>query len=474
MKTQPHDRLPDFYELAVAAHLSILLVGVSWAFGGNADWVRTPISIWGSLGIVLSITILARERMRIEVLPGTFLWALPVIVLNGVVALSCLTPGFRVVTFRGEDLFMPLYVSWYIPSTAKSGLSFQALWLFDGLYFSCLNLALAVRSRHIIRVVFATAVGNALVLSVFGIVQKLNGSNGIFFGLVRSPQDFFFSSFVYDNHWGAFVILMTGACIGLVLRYIESTRGSGFFRGPALMGLVATGLLATTVPLSGARACTLLLALMLGLALIRGIPRVSSALRLSGLSTAGALAAMALIAAIAIAGFWMTAGNAITARIVKTREQAAVMWTDGGLGSRGILYRDTLRMARDRLLFGWGMGSYPTVFTLYNSIRPNRDGIPQVYHDAHSDWLQSLAEIGLAGTGLIGAAAVLPSIAIGRHRVSPLPFFLLCGCVLVAAYSLIEFPFGNVAVVLAWWLCFFGAVQYIRLTPPHKAAQTGA
>jgi len=128
-------------------------------------------------------------------------------------------------------------------------------------------------------------------------------------------------------------------------------------------------------------------------------------------------------------------------------------------------------MARDRPLFGWGMGSYPTVFSLYNSIKPNLDRLPQVYHDAHSDWLQSLAELGLAGTALLGAAVALPSLALRRRRLSPLPFFLLCGCAIVAAYSLIEFPFGNVAVVLAWWLCFFGAIQYIRLTPPQGGGQ---
>jgi O-antigen ligase len=471
VKPPPRHRRPDLTELAVAAHICVLVIGVSWAFGGNADWVRTPISIWGSVGIILSISILARGRARGEVLPGTFHWAWPIVALNGLVALSCLTPGFRVVTFRSEVLFMPLHVDWYVPSTAKAGVSLRALWLFDGLYFSCLNLALAVRRRHIIRVIFATAVGNALVLSVFGIVQKLAGSTGIFFGLVRSPQDYFFSSFVYDNHWGAFVILMMGPCIGLALRYIEGEQGKGFFRGPASMGLVAACLLATSVPLSGSRAGTLLIALMLVIALFRGIPRISGALRHSGVSTTSALAGIAIVGAIAVAGFWMTAGDAIEARAIKTREQAAAMWAERGLGSRGILYRDTLRMARDRPLFGWGMGSYPTVFSLYNSIKPNLDKLPQVYHDAHSDWLQSLAELGVAGTSLLGAAVALPSLSLRRRRISPLPSFLLCGCVIVAAYSLIEFPFGNVAVVLAWWLCFFGAIQYIRLTSPRGGNQ---
>src|ERR1035438_6081421 len=125
----------------------------------------------------------------------------------------------------------------------------------------------------------------------------------------------------------------------------------------------------------------------------------------------------------------MTSPATIQARTSKTREQIAAMWAAGGIGSRSVLYHDTWRMARDRLLFGWGMGSYPVVFSLYNSQESKVDRLPVIYHDAHSDWLQSAAELGLAGTALIGAAAALPALAVRRMRVTTLPFFLLSGCV---------------------------------------------
>jgi hypothetical protein len=57
---------------------------------------------------------------------------------------------------------------------------------------------------------------------------------------------------------------------------------------------------------------------------------------------------------------------------------------------------------------------------------------------------------------------------------TPIPYFLLSGCLLVALYSWVEFPFGNVAVTLAWWLCFFAAVQYARLTDAHSAPDAAA
>jgi hypothetical protein len=77
-----------------------------------------------------------------------------------------------------------------------------------------------------------------------------------------------------------------------------------------------------------------------------------------------------------------------------------------------------------------------------------------------------VAEIGVAGTALVGAAVLQPLAAVRRRRLSALPLFLLAGCALVAGYAWIEFPFGNVAVVLTWWLLFFSAVQYMRLSDP--------
>jgi O-antigen ligase len=460
-------------ELAVAAQVAVFVVGVSWAFGGNADWVRTPISIWGSIGMALTLTLLAGRGPRGRIIAGTIPWAWPVVILAAVVAVSCLTPGFRYLAFGKDTLMMPERVDWWIPTCTRPGTAIRALWLFAGIYFSCLNIALAVGRRRVIRFLLGVAVGNALALSAFGTVQKLAGSTGIYFGAVKSPQNYFFASFVYDNHWGAFTILMLGACVGLIFRYAHGTRGEGFFHGPAFAGLVAACVIAISIPLSGSRACTLLLAVLAAIAAVRGIPRVSRALRHSGATPTVTFAAMALAAVLTIGAAWFVAGDVIQARASKTKEQVAAMWAQGGIGSRTILYHDTWRMAHTRILFGWGMGSFPAVFPLFNTQESKIDRIPVVYHDAHSDWIQSVAEVGFLGTALIGAAALLPMLAARKARVTPIPYFLITGMLLVAAYAWVEFPFGNVAVVLGWWLCFFCAVQYSRLSDaPEEPARS--
>lgn len=453
-------------ETIVGLHVCLLLVAVTWAFGGNADWVRVPIALFGTLGPALSIILLARRTTRADVPAGVAAWALPVLLLNALVACSCLTPGLKPLGAAGVEVLMPVYRSAFRPSAAQAAVSLRSLWIFDALYFSCLNIALFVRGRRTIRLILAVAVVNALALSVFGTVQKLTGAEGLYFGRFPSPQVHFFASFVYDNHWGAFVLLVMGACIGLTLRYAFGRRGEGLLRGPAALGMLSGALICLSVPLSGARACTLLLCVLVAVAAARGLPALSRSLEMSGLSRAGARAALACAALACLGAAWYVAGDVIQGRAAKTREQLADAWSQRGLGSRSVLYADTLRMARDRPLFGWGMGSYPLVFHLYNTQRPHGDLIPVVYHDAHSDWLQSLAEIGAVGTALIGAAVILPALALRRARLTPVPFYLLAGCGLVGAYAWVEFPFGNLAVVYSWWLCYLCAVTYARLGAP--------
>ena len=133
-----------------------------------------------------------------------------------------------------------------------------------------------------------------------------------------------------------------------------------------------------------------------------------------------------------------------------------------------MLYHDTWRMARERLLFGWGMGSYPVVFALYNSQESKVDRLPVIYHDAHSDWLQSVAELGLAGTALIGAAVALPALAMRRLRVTTVPFFLLAGLRPRGRLRMGRVPLrqrGGGALLVAL-LLRRGAIH-----PPHRAAR---
>jgi O-antigen ligase len=207
------------------------------------------------------------------------------------------------------------------------------------------------------------------------------------------------------------------------------------------------------------------MAVLLLAAFLQLILRVVRRRQRDNVSAAAPLAGAALVLALALAGIWYVAGDTIERRAALTEEQLSVMRAEGSIGSRLALYRDTWRMGCDRPWFGWGMASFPYAFMLYNTQEPNpRDRLPIFYSAAHNDWLESFAEHGVIGTLLLAGCALAPLFGLRRSQLaSPLIRYLLAGCGLILAYAWVEFPFGNIAVVLSWWLCYFCAVRYAYL-----------
>ena len=453
-------------ELATIAHVALFVLFAAWGFGGNTLLMRTLLSVWGSLGLGLTVVALrhsdARRRVR-------SLW--PFALFNVVVLASCFNPSFREVTDEVRAFFVEDRARLPLPSTARPFHTLQTLWFFDAAYLSCFNLLLIVRRRRALRTLLLILAANAVLLAVFGTVQKLSGASGLFFGLRPSPQVYFFSSFIYHNHWGAFTVLMTAAALGLVFHFGRHTTGRDFWHSPAPTALVAILLLAVSVPLSFSRSSTVLVLLLLAIAFthwLRTLGRRPASSAFSAPSGKFPLWPLAgSLIALGLAGYFAydLARPTIEHRMTITREQIADIQSRGNFGSRAILYRDTWAMACEKPWFGWGMGSYPTVFFSRNTqqISPI-DGLPQYYHDAHSDWLQSLSEVGFVGTTLLGLCAIVPLWSSRRSLFrNPLSGYLLTGCGLIVLYAWLEFPFGNRAVICAWWTCFFSAVLYARL-----------
>lgn len=452
-------------ELVTLVHVASLTVVGSWAFGGNAEWSRTLLSWLASLGGLITLTALQTPLTLREGGRRPLRWLWPLAAFNLLVIASSFNHSFREVTDGLRTLYVPTASNPNFPSSARPLLALHQLWFFDGVYLSCFNLAFVVRQRRALRGLLLVLSANAVALAVFGTVQKLIGSTGLYFGLQKSPQRFFFSTFVYHNHWGAFILLMTAASIGLVFHFVRRRDSRDFWHSPALGGLVAILLVAASVPLSGSRSTTLALVALLGLATLHWVARLVRQRRAYRESIA--LPLLLTFAGIGGACYFAydVARPMIEQRLHTTAQQVTQMQAEGTVGSRAVLYRDTWRMAAEKPWFGWGMASYPTVFYLYNSQQVSkRDGLPNFYHDAHSDWLQALAEHGFVGTSLLALCGLIPLW--NRRRAlfqSPLTLYLLCGCGLLLLYAWVEFPFGNGSVIIAFWTCFFCAIHYGRL-----------
>lgn len=467
----PNTRSPDLdagtrLEQLTIWHAAAFVLVASWGFGGNIDWIRTPLALWGTAGALLTISGLTVRLRRRSVSWWPVLWLLPFLALALLILVGTFNPNYGTVSFFERTVYRPVPppVAW-LPSSARPDLARTELWLFSGLYLAGFNLVINVRRRRSLRGLLGVLVLNGVALAVFGTFQKLAGAPGLYFGLQPSPNPAFFASFIYHNHWGAFILLTVAACLGLIDHYGTKARPRDFWHSAASPLLVGLLLLAASIPLSSSRSATLLLVVIAVVAGAHAVRRIRSARVRSGRSSHAAVLVLSLALLLALTAIAWLAAPVLQARLEKTREQFATWQEVGGLGGRERLYRDTWRMALDRPWTGWGFESYETVFTRFNTQGSPRDRLSVHYDQAHSDWLQAIAETGFIGFALLILMAVVPiwTVRNAWRTAEPLPLALLGGCLLVSAYAWVEFPFANPAVVALFWILFFTAQRYVQL-----------
>ena len=459
---QPHEKI-------VVGHLLVFIVGIAWAFGGQIGWARTGLLVWGTVGIGLFFFALAQSGGADRVAASRrkawiHLW--PLLCFDVAVGLSCLNPSLQTFLSQGELYFKvttPPHA--WLPSSARPDLSLRELWQFNAIVLSCYNLLLVVRSRRTLRTFLLVIAANAVVLAVFGTFQKLLGATSPWFGLVHTRQTFFFSTFVYHNHWGAFILLITGACLGLLFHFWKRGGYRDFWHSPVLAGSVATLLLTATIPLSGSRSCSVLLGLFLFGAIGHVVVWLIRQRRSRRESATAPVVSLVVAALLALTAIGYLSRDVIAQRAQLTTEQLGHIRTEDNLNSRLTLYRDTWRTGLVKPWFGWGLETYGDVFRIYNSQRAVETWFGQPYYrEAHSDWLQSFAESGVIGTALLVLLGLAPLWPVRARLIkSVLPRYLLAGCALVLLYAWVEFPFANPTVMIAFWLCLYSAAHYAAL-----------
>jgi O-antigen ligase len=454
-------------------HVGVFGVAATWAFGGQADHVRGLLTAWGLIGIAITVAGVLSPSREEHLVRRLTLNLIPVAVFNLIVLVAASNPSFREVRFGNETMLAAIGDAPRWPSSARPLIAQRLLIEFDAIWISCLNLLLLVRHRRSLRQLTAALTANAVLLASFGTVQKLTNSAGIYFGAVASPQPYFFATFVYHNHWGAYCILIISALVGLAFYAAKTFLGRDPFHSPVFVVFAAILLVTVSIPLSGSRSSTAIMAILLLFVAFHWLWQILRRRRQFNESMALPILATITALGFASAATWFVAGKTIQQRIDVTIGQVEWARNDHFTDARRFVYQDTWKMIRAKPWFGWGMGSFPYAFYLFNTV-PAHPKFPLFFHDAHSDWLQALAEHGMVGTTILVSLAAIPlGAAIRRGAVaSKFAIYLLLGCGLVLAYAMIEFPFGNYAVVLTWWLCFFTSIRYMELTAGTRWPQT--
>lgn len=459
-------------EKLLLVHLLGLLLGSSWLFGGNIWWMRIALSWWASGALILTIMAFLQPGSWGREARRRSWWLLPWLLFVLLVISSAFNPSFRSMTAEGERVLVHIgakHPAW--PSTVDPAKTLRELWFYAGVYLAAFNLLLIPRSRRFLRLLLVIGAANCLGLAIFGTLQKLMGA-GLYFGASASPNPRFFATFLYNNHWGAFMILWLGAAAGLLFHYSNRHRGRDLWHSPFTGAVVGLLFIATSGPMSASRATTAMAAGFFIFVLLHGIARLVVARRRAGRPALMPVTAILLLALISVGCVGWLAQRAMNQRYLETR--AALSDELSPFGGRQELYRDTWELAMRQPYFGWGFESYGNAFLL---IRPRPVATSRQYEssysEAHSDWLQSIAETGFVGTSLAVLMGLIPLLTTLRQKLSnPVPLYALLGCTFVLTYAWIEFPFANAAVLIAFWLLWFAACRHARFdpatTPPMK------
>lgn len=450
-------------ETAVLVHVGGLVLASSWIYGGNIWWARPILASWSSIGLILTIAAFLQPGDPGRDARRKSGWLLPWLLLIGLVVASSFNPSFFPMQVEGQQMFVyrgPVHPDW--PSTANPARTLNELWFSAGAYLAAFNLMLAAGSRRVLRRLMVFCTASAVILSVFGTIQKLSG-HGFYLGAATSPNVRFFSTFIYYNHWGAFMILWLATGAGLIFYQALRHRARDLWHSPFTAMVMGVLFMALTAPVSASRSATGMAGLIVIIALAHALGRIAAHRRAMNLPVWPPVMALLLIFALTLAATGWLAHRSISERFSET--QKALAKNKPFLSERLDLYNDTWKLAMQKPVFGWGLESYGTAFML---IRPrpleeNRQ-YESSYVKAHSDWLQSVAETGFVGTTLLILMAIIPLASVTwRALRHPLVSYPLLGCALIALYAWVEFPFGSGAVLITFWMLFFSAIRYAGL-----------
>ena len=223
------------------------------------------------------------------------------------------------------------------------------------------------RKLALIFIVYGTAV------AAFALLQGISPNGKLYW--IRQPRmgGNIYGPYVNHNHYAGLMELLLPIPLVLSLTQLAHER-------ERTAAGVAAALMAGTLFLSGSRGG--MLAILVELALLSILlVRQKKGVRLA----AGAAGFVAVLLVLLV---WV-GGRELTHRVSTISTEAR---TEISGGMRLSIDRDTLRMFRRKPLLGWGLGAFPVVYPEFRSFYTNF-----FVNEAHNDYLQLLAEMGLAG-----------------------------------------------------------------------------
>ena len=358
MSSSKHSKTGVNRQSLIARIDAILLYGTValLMFGPLAFGAVEPWSIFCvEIGTVLLVLLwLAKQWLQEEI---TIHWNplfLPMLAFAGLIALQ-----------------ISLGISAYRHDTISEGLLYIA---YGGLCFlvtQTLRRSSQARKMALILAVFG------VVVAAFALLQGVAPNGKLYWVRVPRLGGRIYGPYVNHNHYAGLMELLVPIPLVIALSRLvpEKTR---------IAAGVAAAIMTGTIFLSGSRG---------GMLAVFAELAIFGVILLRQKRSARIALGMAAFAVVLISLLVWLGGKELTSRVGSISQEARGE-ISGGM--RLSIYKDGIRMFGHRPVLGWGLGTFPAIYPQFRSFYTNF-----FVNEAHNDYVQLLAEMGLVGFGIM-------------------------------------------------------------------------
>jgi O-antigen ligase len=461
-------------EKSVAGLVIAVLVFLPWAFGGMKFWAQLIALGLSAAAFVVSLIPRAYDDRyhaggHVRLIPWPRLKKFPVFWLGLLFLVYVTTQAFNPAwqytqSAQGWWMIQIEYIEW-LPHGVIAPINWANPWRSLIIYTSAWMLVCALwvgtTRRRTLLIVLMFLAFNAVLMGLFVGYQKLSGFDKIY-GLVVSQNKEFLGSFFYRNHAAAWLNLMIAVAFALAAWYqLRDLKRMAKSSPATFYGFLAL-IVSVMVFVSNSRGGILALsAFILFFSLTFTIRQLTLPPYPQRKFILGTL--LILFALFAFQGISRLEDGTTLKRMesllkggdvsATTREQARLATTD---------------MWEEAPWLGHGAASFRYLFPQYQQHYPliyTYKGKRLLWENAHNDFIQTLAELGLVGTAILAAILLWFTFSLITRCAwnNPAALTLLIGLAATMLHSWGEFVFQCPAILLAWCALWPVALRWSEL-----------